>query len=199
MPSKRATSMASGLADGFMCRILAASFQVLILSVSFCLAATIVAAPGDRVEGLIELCGDSGQELSLTFPESVSEWCLVPSDDPSERQIALEVRASSPWTITASMDRTDGKMAQYDLGSSEYVASGMTLEHPLQVFWQNGHDRSQMIELLSGRGMINGRETGEAGEEVALTLLQPVSWNDEPLPYGQVYRIELTFSIVAAG
>jgi hypothetical protein len=172
---------------------------VFLLDVSLGAAEIITAAPGERIEGLIVMEGDRSQEISLEVPDSVSEWCLMPSDTPSQKQIALTVRASSPWMITVSLSRPDCRMAEYDLAASEYAPSGMMLEHPLRVWVKLGPDGSQMVELSQDGGMIDGGMTGDDGQEVQLILSQLVSWNDEPLPYGHVYRIDLIFSAVPAG
>lgn len=158
----------------------------------------IAAAPGESIAGLIRMEADSTQEISIVVPESVSEWYLVPSDTPSQKQIEFTVRATSPWTITASWSRSDGRMAEYELAASEYVPSGMTLHNPVQVWPVPEAEGCQNVELSSGGGVINGQKTGDAGQAIELTLSQQVSWNDEPLPYGRVYRIDLLFSAVPA-
>jgi hypothetical protein len=179
--------------------VVSALYLALLLSVSLAADDIMAVAPGESIAGLITMAGDETQEISIVVPESVSEWYLVPSDTPSQKQIELMVRASSPWTITTSWSRSDCRMVEYDLASSEYVPSGMMLEDPVQVRLLPGADGSRNVELSSDGVMIKGQETGDAGREIELTLSQQVSWSDEPLPYGRVYRIDLLFSAVPAG
>lgn len=159
------------------------------------------AAPGQSVVGKLILESNGGADIFVEVPDSISDWVLVPSASSNLREMALKVIASTDWQMTASSDRPDGRMAEYDLASSEYTPEGRFLESPLHISSSGTKDHSEPLEVsLPNGGMIcRGEETSEDGEPVSLTLGQMVSWTDEPLEEGQAYRIELTFTISPSG
>ncbi len=160
------------------------------------------AAPGQAVVGTLVLESDGGADIFIEAPDSISDWVLVPSAEPNLREMALKVIASTDWQIAVSPDRPDGRMAEYDLASSEYIPGGRALENPLHIIPSSGtKDHQEPLEVsLSEGGMIcEGGVTTEDGQQISVTLGQRVSWTDEPLEEGQAYRIELTFTISPSG
>jgi hypothetical protein len=159
------------------------------------------AAPGQSVEGSLVLESDGGADIFIEAPDSISDWVLVPSVSPNQREMALKVVASTDWQIAVSSDRPDGRMAEYDLASSEYTPDGRVLQSPLYVSSPGTKDHPEPFEVnLPEGGMIcQGGETEEDGQQIMVNLGQRVSWTDEPLEEGQAYRIELTFTISPRG
>jgi hypothetical protein len=184
----------------------------LLISSSLLLLSTVChgefteAAPGESVGGRLILESDGGADIFLEAPDSVSDWVLVPSASPNEKQVALKVTSSTDWQMTVSSDRPDGRMAEYDLAASEYVFDGRALESPLEISSLRADDRLGLNRPglweadLSEGGMIHqGEETSEDGQQVLVTLGQIVAWTDEPLEEGQAYRIALTFTVSPSG
>jgi hypothetical protein len=186
-----------------------AAFQIcssLLLLSSVCHGEVTEAAPGESVGGRLILESDGGADIFLEAPDSVSDWVLVPSASPNEKQVALKVTSSTDWQMTVSSDRPDGRMAEYDLAASEYVFDGRALESPLEISSLRADDRLGLNRPglweadLSEGGMIHqGEETSEDGQQVLVTLGQIVAWTDEPLEEGQAYRIALTFTVSPSG
>lgn len=159
------------------------------------------AAPGECVSATLTLESDGGSDIFLEAPESISDWVLVPSSHANSRQILLEVKASTGWQMTVASDRPDGRMAQYDPATSEYVPGGRTLESPMSVSASGAadHPQSWSVNLPEGGMIQQGDETSEDGQKVSVTLGQAVAWSDEPLPEGQAYRIALMFAVSPSG
>jgi hypothetical protein len=158
-------------------------------------------APGQSVGGKLLLESDGGADIFIEAPDSITDWVLVPSSEPNIREMGLKVIASTDWQMTVSSDRPDGRMAEYDLASSEYIPDGKVLESPIYVSSSGMEDPQKHLDmsLLNGGMICQGRATSEDGQQVSLALGQRVSWTDEPLEEGQVYRIELTFTISPSG
>jgi hypothetical protein len=166
-----------------------------------CLADASRAAPGQSIGGSLTLGGPSGPEISLEVPASVSDWILVPKER-NERKIALNIRTRESWTLLVSSDRADGRMAEYDPAASEYVPAGRSLQGPLRISapGTSSHPASWEIELPhAGAIQQTAGIEKEGSSTVTVTLQQPVSWEDEPLADGHVYRIDLTFSVSPNG
>lgn len=159
------------------------------------------AAPGQSVEGKLLLESDGGADISLEAPDSITDWVLVPSSEPNLRKMGLKVTASTDWQMTVSSDRPDGRMAEYDLASSEYVPDGISLVSPFYVSSAGMKDPQEPLNVnLQNGGMIcHGGATSDDGQQVPVVLSQMVSWTDEPLEEGQAYRIELKFTISPSG
>lgn len=159
------------------------------------------AAPGQPVVGKLILESDGGADISLDAPDSISDWVIVPSAEPNLREMSLKVTASTDWQMTVSSDRPDGRMAEYDLASSEYIPDGKVLDSPLYVSSAGMKDLQGPLDvsLLNGGMICRGGATSEDGQQVSVALGQMVSWTDEPLEEGQAYRIELTFTISPSG
>lgn len=175
--------------------------SALLLISSTCHGETTEAAPGQSVGSRLILESDGGADIFLESPDSVSDWVLVPSDSPNEKQIALKVTSSTNWQMTVSSDRPDGRMAEYDLASSEYVPGGRTLESPLELSSRgiDDHHGTWDVDLQEGGMIHQGEETSEDGQQVLVLLGQRVAWTDEPLEEGQAYRIALMFTVSPSG
>jgi hypothetical protein len=149
----------------------------------------------------LTLGGSSGPDISMEVPQSVSDWVLVPRES-NERMMALGIRARDGWMLQVSSDRADGRLAQYDPASSEYVPGGRSLLQPLKIYAPGtlGHPAPWKIELPHA-GVIQEMEAVQDNESsaVTVTLQQPVSWEDEPLEDGHVYKIDLIFSVSPRG
>jgi hypothetical protein len=173
----------------------------LLLISAVCHGEITEAAPGQFVGGRLALESNGGADIFLEAPDSVSDWVLVPSASPNEKQIALKVTSSTDWQMAVSSDRPDGRMAECDLTASEYVLGGRTLESPLGISSSRTDDHPGPLDVdLSEGGMIHqGGETSEDGQQVLVTLGQRVAWTDEPLEEGQAYRIALTFTVSPSG
>ena len=165
------------------------------------LAGASSAAPGQPTGDSLTLGGSSGPDISMEVPPSVSDWVLVPRER-NERKMALSIRAKDGWMLQVSSDRADGRMAQYDPASSEYVPGGRSLLQPLKIYapGTSAHPAPWEIELPNA-GVIQQMEEVQDDESsvVTVTLQQPVSWEDEPLEDGHVYRIDLIFSVSPRG
>lgn len=171
---------------------------VLFFSASVCLAASLSAVPGEPVGGTLTLGGSTGPELTLEVPESIGDWVLVPSEV-NERQILLTVAARTGWILAISSPTRDGRMAQFDPGMAEYPDHDGSLSRPMTISSPGSPDHPDSWEVvLPESGAIN-QGGATSGQQVVVTLQQSVSWEDEPLPEGQVYRIDLTFTLSPSG
>lgn len=170
----------------------------LSLSVLVCLAAALSAVPGEPVGGTLDLGGSTGPELTLEVPESVGDWVLVPSEV-NERQVLLTVTARTDWILAVSSSAKEGKMAQFDPEMTEYPDEGRSLSRPMSVSSPGspGHLDSWRVVLPESGAIHQGDTT--FGQRVVISLQQPVAWEDEPLPDGQVYRMDLTFTLSPSG
>lgn len=175
--------------------------SAILLISSVCHGEITEAAPGQFVGGRLTLESDGGADIFLEAPDSVSDWVLVPSASPNEKQMALKVTSSTDWQMTVSSDRPDGRMAEYDLAASEYVPGGRALESPLEISSSGTDDRPGLwdVDLPEGGMIHQGGETSEDGQQVLVMLEQRVAWTDEPLEEGQAYRIALTFTVSPSG
>ncbi len=158
-------------------------------------------APGQPVGGRLTLESDGGADILLEAPDYVSDWVLVPSASPNLKQMAMKVTASTDWQMIVFSDRQDGRMSEYDLAASEYLAGGRALESSLRVSSSgtDNHPGPWDVDLRGGGMIHQGEETSEDGQQVLMTLGQMVSWTDEPLEEGQAYRIALTFTVSPSG
>lgn len=182
--------------------IICLALFLLLLSISSIIHGEITdAAPGQPVEGRLILESDGGADIFIEAPDSITDWVLVPSSGPNLREMGLKVTASTDWQMTVLSDRPDGRMAEYDLASSEYIPDGKVLESPIYVSSVGMKDQqgSRDVSLLNGGMICQGGATSEDGQQVSLTLGQMVSWTDEPLEEGQAYRVELTFTVSPSG
>ncbi len=159
------------------------------------------AAPGQSVSSRLILESDGGEDIFIDVPGSIDDWVLVPSISPNERQMGLKVQASTGWQMVASCDRADGRMAEYDLASSEYVPGGEILEDPLHITssWIEGPPDTLEVIMPEGGLIRQGGETPIEDRQFLVTLGQKVAWTDEPLDYGHAYRIALTFEVSPSG
>lgn len=165
---------------------------------SICLAAALSAVPGEPVGGTLTLGEAAAPDLTLEVPESVIDWVLAPSET-NERQILLTVIARTDWNLAVSSSTKDGRMTQFDPGMSEYTGQGRSLLKPMTVSSSGcpEHPDSWKVELPESGAVHQGGST--LGQQVAVFLQQPVAWEDEPLSEGQVYRIDLTFTLSPLG
>lgn len=180
--------------------ILKASVFATLLLMQLCSGDPLKAAPGQSVGGIMNLGGEVESDLFIDAPTAVSYWTLNPSSSPASRQIALAVTARTCWQISVKSDRQDGRMAQYNLSNSQYMPDGMQLQSPLKILAKGTEDHPDPweVDLPAGGVIREGEETGGKSQDVEVTLQQPVSWNDEPLPDGQAYRAVLVFTISVA-
>ncbi len=174
------------------------ALPVLSLTVLVCLAAALSAVPGESVGGTLELGGSTGPDLALQVPESVGDWVLVPSEV-NERQALLTVKARIGWILTVSPSANDGRMAQFDPGISKYTDQGRRLSKPMTIFSSGCSENPYSWKVvLPESGAIHQGDVAE-GQQVVVALQQPVTWEDEALSEGQVYRIDLTFTLSPSG
>lgn len=163
-----------------------------------CCAAALSAVPGESVGGTLTLGGAAGPDLTLEVPMAVGDWILCPSEN-NELQILLTVIARTDWTLAVSSSSKEGRMAQFDPGTSEYPERGRSLSKPMTVSSHGSpeHPGSWNVVLPEAGAVHQGRST--PGQLVALSLQQPVAWEDEPLSEEQVYRIDLIFTLSPLG
>ena len=171
---------------------------LLSLFTGICLGASLSAVPGEPVGGILILGEAAGPDLALEVPESVGDWVLVPSET-NERQIPLIVIAKTDWILAVSSSTKDGRMAQFDPGMSEYPDQGKSLLKPLSLSSLGSPEHPDLWKaVLPESGAIHqGGST--LGEKVIVAMQQPVAWEDDPLSEGQVYRIDLTFTLSPLG
>ncbi len=179
---------------------LKASVFTVFLLMQLCLGDTLKAAPGQFVGGAIELGGDFGSDLFIDAPVAIRDWMLDPMTSSSRKPITLKVNARIGWQLSVSSDRADGRMAQYDVANSSYIPEGRRLENSLKVsaLGAEDHPNSWKADLPAGGTIQEGEETAGESRDVKVTLEQPVSWKDEPLPEGQAYHAVLVFTISPA-
>ncbi len=171
---------------------------VLSFSVLACIAAALSAVPGEPVGGTLILGGSTGPDLVLEAPESVEDWVLVPSEV-NERQVLLIVTARTGSILAVSSSARDGRMAQFDPETSGYPDQGRSLLRPMTISSPGSpsHPDSWKVVLPESGAIHQGDAT--SGQQVVVVLQQPVSWEDEPPPEGQVYRMDLTFTLSPSG
>lgn len=142
----------------------------------------IYAVPGEAIEDDILLSLES-PEVFITYHGDTNNWDLDPLKSPILNRATLLVQSDSPWRIYVS-SKTDGYMSEFDIVKG-FVPDGRRLGVPLNVSAENGKE----VDLSEGGLLIDG--IGD--ETINLTLRQPVSWSDEPLPQGHDYRALISF------
>lgn len=160
---------------------------IFFTDVSFAEQSTIIeAAPGQPVRTILTLGGDSS-EITIQVPATITDWVLNPTEPLCTRESTIVIDYLGPWRVMVSSDGPSrGYMAEYDTSSSAYVSGGMRLKNPMIVMAKGGN----RVDISNGGVLLDG----EGKAIVPITFIQEASLEDEPLPAGHIYRINIIFT-----
>jgi hypothetical protein len=147
--------------------------------------------------------------ISIQINGSVEGWTLSPAGpNTNSGAIKLNVSSDAPaWTVSVkdALDRDNldvaknsnsaGKMLEYNETSGIWIDTGKVLSANMSV---SGEDLAgiESRTVLLGPDPLSievGTGTTSGWKEMAVTLNQPVSYDDTHLTNGNVYRVIITF------
>lgn len=130
----------------------------------------------------------SGQELEIAATTSSSTWTLDPENSPNELSGTITVNSDAGWQIMVRADTTTGGYpTEFDTSTSEFVADGKNLSHPMKISAEGGNE----VDLSDPEDGLLIEGSGD--KTIQITLKQEVTWSDIALPEGRSYRIVLSF------
>jgi len=156
----------------------------------------ILAAPGQAVTDSIMLGGGSHSDISITLP-TFPPLDLNPENSHYEVTRDLGVSSSGNWlcgwSISVSSDTSGGSLAEYDPAAT-YVSGGKKLQNPMRIT-AVGSAGGREVDLSSGGVLIDSADapSGPVDKIIPVTLIQDVTWQDQPLQNGHVYHMEISF------
>ena len=163
----------------------------LLLIVAVCIAGLISqTAIADTQVGYQEITAQVGHAIELTVPMSYDWGTLSIGENESSLQDII-VKSTAPYDLLVRADST--KMTQYHLASGMYVAEGKELVNPLQ--WREvtvGAYRP--IDTVDMPVVTAAPPTGNGGSVCTVVYRQVITYDDQSLPDGMVYRIVLTYT-----
>mgnify|MGYP006910657548 CR=1 FL=1 len=148
------------------------------------------AAPGQAFEDKIVLSAES--MLSISTFEDIGYW-EFDLNITNVKAVTVNVKASQDWTLAASDTDllTKGHMTKYNLSTGKYDPT-VKLVNPMIISGSSGDGE---VELPDGGVICTGGPTDEAGQDVEITLKQPISRKDlRLLGANQTYRLTVNFS-----
>jgi hypothetical protein len=149
----------------------------------------IEAVPGQSIDGQLDLIVNelSGYHITITPPRDISEWQLRP-DETNQITATFKIWANKDgWQLTAkdSDTTTSGHMTEWT--GAGY--SSLKLANPMRV------KAASEVSLPDGGVIQTGDKSNNIqGQNIEITFLQNVTFADEILPEGHVYRIVITFT-----
>ena len=128
--------------------------------------------------------------IELTVPPSYDWGLLVIGENESDLQ-PVTVKSTAPYDLNIRADRT--KLAEFDLVSGDYAIGGRELQNALQ--WKEAYSGSYTVVGTVDMPVLSAAPpTGSAGTTTSIRFRQVVSYGDQALPEGMVYRIVLTYT-----
>lgn len=148
------------------------------------------AAIADTQTGTQEVTAQVAHAIELTVPPSYDWGLLVIGENESDLQ-PVTVKSTAPYDLNIRADRT--KLAEYDLAGGGYTAGGRELQDVLQ--WKEASQGAYSpISTIDMPVLSAAPPTGSAGATTSIRFRQVVSYGDQALPEGMVYRIVLTYT-----
>lgn len=148
----------------------------------------IYVAPGQTVSGEIVIDANERVELSFQAPKSIPNWVVSQKSSPNTMEVMMVVNATSNWQISVSANaNTGGKMAEYNTATFQYISGGKTLKTPMKIKAENGNE----VDLSEGGVLVEG----SGNQAIPVTFEQVITKEDEPLPKGYIYNIQLHFNV----
>ena len=160
--------------------------QIAFLSVS---SDVIEAVPGESIEGQLDLVVDDppGHHITVTLPSDIAKWQLMP-DETNELTAVFNVKANKDgWQIAVNDNNnnpaTSGHMVEWT--GSNY--GSIKLSKPTKV------RAAYEVTLPEGGIIQTGSKTTGHGQNINVVFQQDVTFADDSLIEGHVYRIVLAF------
>jgi len=143
--------------------------------------------------------------MSIDATQSIPNWAFSPGPNTNPITLTLTVTTEkAPWSVTVMDEYNGGKDASYAGRLVEYNSSTETWVNNGHIVSTNMTVTGQSIEPdIAGTSATLGPEentieTGSAavsGQELAITLQQPITYADAYLSNGNIYRADLTFTV----
>ena len=147
----------------------------------------ILAAPGQAITDSITLSDQS--MISITLP-TFDPMELSPKTSPltlgSKTPLIVSENGCS-WNVIVSANN-GGYLSQYDKANSAYVTGGRKLQNSMKI----SADGTNFMDLSAGGELISDKSNTYSTD---IALRQDVTWQDEPLQNGDIYRMDISFVV----
>lgn len=180
-----------GTAEGRVGRRLGRPGVRMLLLAAICIGSVLSPIAGaDTKSGDQEVIAQVGHAIELTVPPAYNWGTLVIGENVSELQDII-VKSTAPYDLNIRGDRV--RLAEYNLAGGDYVAGGRELQSPLQ-WMEPSAGAYSAIGVTDSQIVVAAPPTGSAGQITSILFRQMVSYGDQALPDGLVYRIVLTYT-----
>ncbi len=172
---------------------LALTGSLLIFLLSVDLIAAVDVAPGqplvDEVDVKAALTETAILEISIE-DQGAKTWGLSPGAS-NKRDIVVRITANTPWElkIADTNAQTSGHLTEW----TGQAYTNKRLTYPLKVIGS----REVTLPNSQNIAVLTGDSTSSQGRRLGLSLEQDVTPEDESLRQDRIYRIQLTFTLVA--
>ncbi|VVB69613.1 Uncharacterised protein [uncultured archaeon] len=166
---------------------------LLIFLLSVDLVAAVDVAPGqplvDEVSVQAALTKTAILEISIE-DQGAKTWNLSPGAS-NRRDIVVRITANTPWElkIADTNPQTSGHLTEW----TGQAYTNKRLTYPLKV----RGSRDVTLPNSQNVAVLTGASTSSQGRRLGLSLEQDVTPDDESLQQDHIYRIQLTFTLVA--
>lgn len=165
---------------------------LLILLLTVDLIAAVDVAPGQPlVDEMTVPALTEAATLEISIEdEGDKTWNLL-SYSLNKRDVVVRVKANTPWQLSIAdiNPQTSGYMTEWT--KKDYT--NKRLGYPLKV----KGSREVTLPNIQNLAIETGASTPTKGLRLNLSLVQEVSFMDEPLEKNNIYRIQLTFTLVS--
>lgn len=160
---------------------------VAVVCIAALLSPTVTA---DTQVGHQEIIAQVAHAIELTVPMSYDWGMLTVGDNESSLQ-DIVIKSTAPYDLFVRADRT--KLAEYHLANGSYVSGGRELANPLQ--WKEVSKGAYAdVDTIDSPIVTGAPPTGSNGTMSTIVFRQIVTYGDQSLPDGMVYRMVLTYT-----
>mgnify|MGYP000991010904 CR=1 FL=1 len=169
----------------------------ILLGLAFCaigLALVGATSVAGQAQARTAIFANVSSSIEIEVPSEIQWGDLCLGTNVSVPQ-QVRVRSNKPFTLKIrSVTRTH--MAEFDLTTQEWVTGGRSLSESLRWKLLDGESEPVQLSRTDMDIMAACPPTSDSGRTFDICFVQEVSFGDERLEEGKVYRIDVIFTAI---